>query len=339
MHDVQRSVADYYAATAAGGDLGRPVRAFLVSAQTLNDLFSNAVADAATYKAILVSADQAEVDLVNAVKYARNVNQHVLHIIRPGDENLTLVGGTHGLRVYALWDDIPPQAHARLRKSTQALKPAYEAALQGQEVTGTMLELLRFYARIAPTIVHRDHRGEWSGFPLMSQPGMSSPLHPEEPRNVERALEWLSNRRPGGDVRLICGQFSIDGTPYLYGHTFVGRYSFAPWIDSAEQVNIDIGLGYVYLKGSLDGKLTDVSSRFPEARQGGVLMSHDELKSWATPIARIDDEDDWCGDTNVEIWERYVRLERSELTPAPMAYGLRRARRLNALVPPSARLV
>lgn len=339
MHDTQQSVTDYYAATASGGDLGRSVRAFLVSAQTLNDLFSNAVADAVTYKAILSGACQAESDLINAVKYARNVDQHVLHIIRPDDETHTLVGGTFGMRMYAFWDEIPARAHAQLRKSTQALKPAYEAALQGQEVTGTMLELLRFYARIAPTIVHRDHHGEWSGFPLMSQPGMPSPLHPEEPGDVERALDWLSNRRPGGDARLICGQFSLDGTPHLYGHTFVGRYSFAPWIDSAEQVNIDIGLGYVYLKGSLEGRLIDVSSRFPEARQGGVLMSHDEMKSWATPIARVDDDDDWCGDTNAEIWERYVRLERGELTPAPMAYGLRRARRLNALVPPSARLV
>lgn len=78
--------------------------------------------------------------------------------------------------------------------------------LRENEVTETMFALLRFYARIAPDIVHRDSHGDWTSFPLMRQPGMSSPLHPEEPGDSERALNWLNSRRPGEDSRLACGQ-------------------------------------------------------------------------------------------------------------------------------------
>lgn len=335
MRDVQKSVSAYYAATATGDELGGHVRAFLVSAQTLNDLFTNAVTDSASYVAALGAAAQRDADLIWGVKYARNVAQHVLHIVRPSDE-MTLVGGTLGLRVYALWDEIPAAAHAKLRSGTQSLKPAYDAALRGQEVTSTMLALLRFYARIAPAIVHRDQRGEWTGFPLMSQPGMSAPLHPEEPLDLADAWPWLNSRPPGGDARVICGQRALNGTSYVFGHTFVGRHSFAPFVESVEQVNIDIGLGYSYLTGSTTDNIEDVSGQFPHARQGGVLASRDDLDAWARPVIRIEHVDDWCVDAHSDEWERIVRLERGGLIPDFVEYGLRRARRLNALVPPSA---
>jgi hypothetical protein len=336
MRDVQQSTADYYAATATGGDLGRPVRAFLVGAQTLNERFAKAVADGSTYVAIVAGADQVEAGLINGIKYARNVDQHVLHIVRPAD-NLTLVGGTLGMRVYALWDAIPAEAHAKLYPATQKLKPAYDAVLLDHEVTGTMFALLRFYARIAPDIVHRDHRGEWTGFPLMNQPGMQAPLHPEEPGDIKKALDWLNGRRPGGDARVICGQHCLNGTSYAFGHTFIGRYSFAPWIESVDQVNFDIGLGYAYLAGDPTGNVEDVSTQFPQARQGGVLMSQGDLDAWAQPVSRIAVVDDWCADSHAETWHRYVTIERGDDVPVSTAYELRRARRLNALVPPSAR--
>lgn len=335
MRDVQKSVSAYYSATATGDELGSHVRAFLVSAQTLNDLFTNAVTDSTAYLATLDTTAQTDADLVWGIKYARNVAQHVLHIVRPSDD-MTLVGGTLGLRAYALWDEIPAAAHMKLRPGTQKLKPAYDAALRGQEVTSTMLALLRFYGRTAPSIVHRDQRGEWTGFPLMSQPGMSSPLHPEEPLDIADAWPWLNRRPPGGDARVICGQHALNGTSYVFGHTFVGRHSFAPFVESVEQVNIDIGLGYSYLTGSTTDNLEDVSSQFPHARQGGVLASRDDLDAWALPITHIEHVDDWCVDAHSDEWARIVRLERGGLIPDFVEYGLRRARRLNALVPPSA---
>jgi hypothetical protein len=335
MRDVQQSVADYYAATATGGDLGRHVRTFLVGAQTLNELFSNAVADAATYTAVLAGADQAEVDLIQGIKYARNVVQHVLHIIRPADDNFALVGGMQGMRVYASWDEIPADAHAKLNRGTQKLKPAYDDALHEHEVTGTMFALLRFYGRIAPNIVHRDHQGEWTGFPLMSQPGVASPLHPEEPSDVETAWAWLDSRRPSGDARVICGQLSLDGTNYAYGYTFVGRHSFAPWAESIEQVNIDISRGYPYLAGDPSKNVEDVTRLFPRARQGGVLMSLGDLESWTNAVIKVDAAKDWCADTRVDEWGRIVRLEHGGFLPKFKAYELRRARRLNALIPPN----
>lgn len=58
MRDVQKSVSAYYAATATGDELGGLVRAFLVSAQTLNDLFTNAVTDSMSYVATLDTTAQ-----------------------------------------------------------------------------------------------------------------------------------------------------------------------------------------------------------------------------------------------------------------------------------------
>lgn len=333
MRDTQQAVSEYYAATGNGQDLGRPVRAFLVAVQALNEHLSANVADSASYESTLTNADQSDADLINGIKYARNIAQHILHVVRPSDE-LTLVGGQLGMRVYAVWDDVPADVHAKLHKGTQKLKPAYEAALLGKEVTGTMLTLLRFVHSFAPDIVHRDHRGEWTGFPLMNQPGMSVPLHPEEPLGAKLALAWLDSRRPGGDARVICGQHLLNGTSYAFGHTFVGKHSFAPWIESVQQINIDMGLGYPYFTGDTLGNLEDVSAQFPQARQGGVLRSRGELDSWTTPVAELNTVDDWCADSHVDEWHRYVRLERGGILPEGMNYEIRRARRLNALVPP-----
>lgn len=336
MRDVQTAVSAYYAETARGGDLGPRVRSFLVNAQTLNDLFTNAVTDAASYEALFDSPTHANADLVKGVKYARNVTQHVLHIVRPSEGDMSLVGGTLGMRIYASWDDIPPLAHAKLRANTQKLKPAYDATLRGHEVTGTMLAALRFYAGIAPEIVHRDQRGEWTGFPLMSQPGISAPLHPEEPTDLAAAQSWLEGRLPNGDLRVVCGQLTVDDARYVFGHTFVGRYSFAPFVESVEQVNHDIVAGFPYLAGDVSKNAKAAGEQFPSALQGGVLVSRDEVTSWASPITRLGQVEDWCVVAHSDAWHRLVAVERAGLIPEIVAYGLRRARRLNALVPPSA---
>jgi hypothetical protein len=271
--------------------------------------------------------------VIDGVKYARNVAQHVLHIVRPSD-NTVLIGGQFGLRTYAVWDAVPPVAHNRLTNSrTQALKAFYDAALLGKEVVGTMMATLRFYQAVNPAIVHRDGRGEWTGFPLMSQPGVTDPLHPEGPAELEAAWKWLDGRLPNGDARVVCGQLTFEGIRYLCGFTFTGRHSFTPFAETVGQVGRDLAAGASYLGGDVWANVDDVTELFPRA-QGAVLFSRSELASWASPITELEREVGWClGDDN-EVWLGIVRDEQvSAGFPLAVAYGVRRARRLNACVP------
>lgn len=339
MGDVQTAVATYYAETARGGDLGVPVRGFLASAQVVNDLLANQATDAASYKALFVqraTPSPAALEVIAAVKYARNVAQHVLHIVRPSDDTV-LVGGQLGLRIYAVWDDVPQAAHSRLtNKHTQALRASYDSALLGREVVGTMMDTLRFYQAVNAEIVHRDTRGEWTGFPLMSQPGMPAPLHPEEPDDLEAAWKWLNGRIPNGDARVVCGQVTFEGTRYLCGFTFTGRHSFTPFAETGRQVELDLAAGASYLDGDVWANVDDATRLFPRA-QGAVLFSRGELDYWVSPISELEREADWCLRDDTDAWLSVIRTEQfTDGLPQSVAYGVRRARRLNACIPPNA---
>lgn len=332
MRDIQMAASRYYAETARGGDLGAQVRAFLVSAQTLNDWLAESIEDSKSYKNLLASHPQ--VGLIMAVKYARNVTQHVLHIVKPSDD-LRLIGGAFGLRVYALWDEIPPQVHGKLRPRTQDLKASYDKSLLSREVTQTMLAVLALYAELVPEIVHRDERGEWTGFPLLNQPGVGARLHPEEPLDLPDARAWLDSRRPNGDSRVICGQSTFEGTRYIFGFTFIGRYSFSPFVETVDQIRRDIAAGFLYLEGDVLKNVEDATGLFPMARQGPVLASRDAISSWASQITLTERDTDWCEGLGAEDWRRMIRNEHAGWMPATSAYEIRRARRLNAFVPPS----
>jgi hypothetical protein len=332
MADLQRAVANYYSATGSGRELGPPVRAFLVATQTLNDLLTAEVEDKTTYRSLFTTHRHASAALIEGVKYARNVTQHVLHIVRPSND-VTLIGGNLGFRIYAKWDIVPPEVVAKLRKNTRSLEPNYLAELEGKEVTGTMMQSLRFFAEVAPPIIARDARDEWIGFPLYSQPGVSSPLHPEEPLDPAAARAWFDSRRPGGACRVIVGQKTLDGVPYVYGQTFEGRLSFAPFVETIDQADFDIALGFPYLEGNLAANFDDVTDMFPDVHQGAVLQSRGDVLSWATPLANITNRVDWNGPgVGAESWSRLVRLEADE-TLSWFTFNARRTRRLNALVP------
>jgi hypothetical protein len=334
MRDLQLSVAAYYTESARGGDLGPRVRNFLVSAQTLNDLLTNEIEHSQLYRALFTDGRHAAADLIDAVKFARNVTQHVLHILKPSDDRV-LVGGLHGMRFYAVWDSIPSSVVAKLRSATQKLEPAYKATLEGHDVTKTMMAVLRFYAEVAPAIVHRDARNEWTGFPLLSQPGMNTPIHPEEPADMDASKLWMNQRPPGGDCRVVCGQATIDGTSYVFGHTFLGRVSFAPFFETINQMKHDIELGFPYFEGVSTVGLEDVTDEFPDARQGTVLASPSEPATWAIPIAHFDARPDWhLPGMDIDWWVRRIELQNDTRMPAGFHFGPRRAQRLNALVPP-----
>jgi hypothetical protein len=79
----------------------------------------------------------------------------------------------------------------------------------------------------------------------------------------------------------------------------------------------------------------DATQLFPHA-QGAVLFSRTELNSWASPITEVERETDWCLRDDTEIWLGVLRTEQlSDGFPLPVAYGVRRARRLNACAPSS----
>jgi hypothetical protein len=333
MRDLQRTSSRYYAGTASGEDLGALVREFITHTQTINEWLTNAIGDATTYKAHFGSPRHSRANYIDAVKYVRNVSQHIMHIVRPGDR-ATLVGGNLGMRLYKYWDEVPAAVHAKLHSGTRSLGPVYTSALLGREVMSTMMEVLRFYAEVVPDIVHRDSGGEWTGFPLMNQPGMLHPLHPEEPSERAKARAWMDGRRPGGTSRVICGQVTVEGTPYVVGHTFQGRLSFAPFSETIEQVNYDLSIGFPYYSGNLVANAVAANQQFPDALQGLVLASQEDVVSWATPVAQIEVKVDWPVDR--EEWKTVVGLENKSVVPESMRHEVRRARRLNALTPPSA---
>jgi len=328
MGDIQEAVAAYYAETAAGGDLGRHVRIWLNSVQTLNDLLTNQLGDKATYSSLFGASPTPGAELLNAVKYARNADQHVMEIVAPPKAN-SLIGGLHGLRIYALWEPIPQEVHDNLRNQTKRLQGAYMANLQGQEVTGTMLAVLRYFAELAPQIVHRDRRGEWTGFPLMPQAAVMAPLHPDEPLDdVAVANVWLNSRLPNADQRVVTGQVTYGGASYIVGFTFADRLAFSPFIETSEQVERDIAAGFPYLVGDLAANVSQVKDRFPGA--AGVLYSANDVTTWASPITQTRYDEDWLSVLALDWWGRLVSKQHPGAFPDSVAYEQRRAFRLNA---------
>lgn len=334
MGDIQAAVAAYYAETAARGDFGRHVRNWLSSVQTLNDLLTKELGDKTTYTSLFGTSPTPGAELINAVKYARNADQHVMQIVAPPKSN-SLIGGLHGFRIFALWEPIPQAVHDNLQPRTQKLQPAYIANLQGKEVTGTMLAVLRFFADVAPQIVHRDQRGEWTGFPLKAQPGVLDALHPDEPvRDIAAAHAWLKGRRPNGDARVVVGQVTYDGTPYLVGFTFADQLAFSPFVEASDQVERDVAAGFPYLVGDLSANVTQVEEKFP-SNQGGVLHSAEDVTTWATPITQTRWSTDWLTVNSLDWWQHLVTLQHPGAFPDSGVYEQHRNLRLNAHVPPA----
>lgn len=331
MRDIQLAVADYYKLTAKSSDvdqLGTPMRAFLSSVQQLNESLMKRIADSSTYEALKVQ-DGTDA-LIDAAKYARNVVEHVLHVVRPDDDR-SLIGGMHGLRTYARWAHIPSDVDAKLHKGTRALRPSYVTTVEGREIVEVMLDILNAFWSIAPDAVHRDQLGEWTGFPLRSQPGVGGRLHPEEPIDLVAREEWLDSRRPGGTSRLVCGQLTFEGERLVYGFTFIGQYTFSPFVESAAQLVRDITNGAHYVRGDANGQLEDRTQEFRHGVQGAVFFAPANLDEWSEELMEIEPSDDWCAFPDEDSWMRVARLERGGYPPEGR-YQIRRARRLNAYI-------
>lgn len=331
MRDIQLAVAAYYELTAKSGDideLGTPVRTFLTSVQQLNESLSKRVADSATYAALITRNGTA--GLIDAAKYARNVVEHVLHVVRP-DDDTSLIGGMHGLRTYAQWAHIPNDVDAKLHKGTRALRPSYVATVEGREIVEVMFDILHAFWSIAPDIVHRDQLGEWTGFPLRNQPGVRARLHAEEPTDLAAAEEWLNSRRPNGTTRLACGQLTFEGGRLIYGFTFLGQYSFSPFVESAEQVARDVASGARYVRGNVNSRLENRTQEFRHGVQGAVFFASADLDEWTEELTETESGEDWCAFLDEETWMGVASIERGGYPPE-VRYPIRRARRLNAFV-------
>lgn len=327
MRDVQVAASAFYAKTATTADvdsLGSEVRTFLSATQTLNERLGGTIADQATYRSVLSGTSDGE--FIDAIKYVRNVAQHVLHIVRPSDATGALIGGLHGLRLYVDWDDVPATADAKLRPGTRALRPSFEARLRGREVVGTMLTVLRAFATVAPQIVHRDERGEWTGFPLRTQPSVSGRLHPEEPEELTQAFSWLDSRMPNGDARVVVGQITVDGEPHLVGYTIAGRLFPNVFVESSQQVDDDVARGFKYLTGDIASHVEVFSGSNGETNMCAV----DPVSEWATLIDRTKSAEDWGVDPADEQWARVMRFAKTGYLPESGRYEIRRGQRLLA---------
>lgn len=334
MRDLQTAVSRYYAATGSHASFKPELRAFITHAQTLNELLTKSIADKTSFPTALDAMGTDAKNLINGIKYVRNVDQHLLYVVAPDPENVGIGGGRLGMRFLLVWLSVPAEVHDQLHVRTQKLRPAFEHRLVGREIAGTMMDTLRLFGMLIPTAVHRDSRNEWSGFPLMSQPGMGYPLHPEEPLDHTEVHDWLSRRPPNGDLRVALGLRTYEGVKYLYGTTWVRGYSFAPFVETVEQVRTDISAGFVYRACEDISILKPANDEFPDALQGTVLRSTIEVDKQGPLITEERLAEEWATPRAEVFWDD-VSIEVHKDTPESWFFEIRRARRLNALVPPS----
>jgi hypothetical protein len=335
MRDVQVSIEDFYRSTTGFGVdaevLATPAKNALSAIQALNDLLTNAFSQKQAYSDLFKPPFAPLAEVIQAFKYVRNVAQHVIHPVEPASN--AVVGGLGlGYRTFSLWPVVPAAIHAQLHAATQALRPHYEAHLMGQEVVHSLLEAAQFFWQVCPDLVHRRADGEWTGFPLRHQAGVSARLHPEEPTDPNLATAWMAGRRPGGDLRVLCGSIDDPGGPILFGLTFMGRCALTPFFESPEQVSNDIAMGFAYHDADIGthtrptDAIRDRCGLFAD-----VLCSEQSLDLWigdALPAAPCRSAGTNYAD--LDFWRQLLSVERP---PNSQWFLTRRERRLCAWFP------
>lgn len=264
MRDVQVSIEAYYRQTSGFIENAEvyttPVRAAVAFVQKLHDVMGADIAARSLYQAKfkeLLATGDVGARTIQGLKYIRNVGQHLIHPVQP--QVTSIIGSNAGLgfRTSSAWAEVPIAVHERLHRGTQALKRHYDDMVQGRLTIEPLLDACMFFASICPSLVHRDKRGEWTGFPLRVQAGSWERVHPEEPRATEsdettvgRTRDWLNSRPPGGDFRWIAAAKTIPPHRLMFGLTFIGSHSYLPFMELEEQVQKDIQLGFTYRIGA-----------------------------------------------------------------------------------------
>lgn len=334
MRDLQVSIGNYYRCSEGFGVeaevLATPVRSSIGFVQVLNELLRRQTRRAAEYRAIFEPPADPRAGIIQAFEYVRHVTQHI-DPVRP--QSAAAVGNaSFGFRTYATWQEVPPSVNGRLTSSTKALKPIYEHHLRDREVVGTLLDAARFFAEVCPDVVHRQANGEWTGFPLRHQPGVSSRLHPEEPDDQVDALAWMRRRRPGGDLRVVCGCLT-DATKgsILFGFTFTNQCAFVPFFETLDQVDDDIALKFEYYEADVAANTVEKGSEFAMPASRSVLCSEQPVPHWAGELlSEAPRNEDQATFSSLDFW---YSLWLQEATPGTEAFLTRRERRLNASLP------
>jgi hypothetical protein len=334
MRDLQVSVGNYYRCSEGFGVeaevLATSVRSSIDFVQVVNELLRKQTSKTAAYCAIFEPPADSRAGSIEAFEYVRNVTQHI-DPVRP-QLAATVGGGDLGFRTYARWMEIPLSVHGRLTSSTKALRPSYERNLQDQEVVGTLLDVARIFAEVCPDLVHRQANGEWTGFPLLHQPGVSLRLHPEEPVDQVAALGWMARRRPGGDLRVICGSLTdASKGSILFGFTFSNQCAFVPFFETSEQVNDDIARKFDYYEADVAANTIEKGSEFGMSAGRSVLCSEHPVPHWGgVPLSEAPRNVDHATFARLDFWH-YLWLQ--EAASDAQCFLTRRERRLNASQP------
>jgi len=334
MRDLQVSIGNYYRCSEGFGVeaevLATPVRSSIGFVQVLNELLRKQTSRAAEYCAIFEPPVDSRAGIIQGFEYVRHVTQHI-DPVRP--QSAAIFGGA-GLefRTYATWEEVPLSVHGRLTSNTKALKPTYEHNLQGREVVDTLLDAARFFAEVCPDLVHRQANGEWTGFPLRHQPGVSSRLHPEEPDDQIAALAWMTRRRPGGDLRVVCGSLTdVTKGSILFGFTFTNQCAFVPFFETPDQVNDDIALKFAYYEADVAANTLEKGSEFGMPAGRSVLCSEQPVPHWAgLPLSEAPRKEDHATFALLDFWHTLWMQEAASGAPS---FLTRRERRLNASQP------
>jgi hypothetical protein len=306
--------------------------------QKVNDVLRTQIGQSDKYKRIFkreLNQGHAGAELIEAFRYVRNVTSHQLFRASPATSSV--VGGPGlGYLTAAHWERIPRRVHNRLHNHTKHLKTYFDRHLVDHLVLDTFLDAAKYFAMICPMIVHRDYRDEWTGFPLRSQPGVHTRLHPAEPpleygdpRSQEVNSRWLNSHAPGGDFRVICGRAIIDTRDVLFGLTFQGSASFSPFVETAEQVTFDVDLGYSYYHCSDSSHLRhDALGPYRHGDMIGCVVSDVPISEWiGDPVTSISNIDPFVTFLTREQWSHQVHIDLTD-------HLVRRSQRLAAVFPP-----
>jgi len=165
-----------------------------------------------------------------------------------------------------------------------------------------------------PDLVNCDADGEWLGFPLDDQPGVSDRLHPQEPTDEAAARTWLNERRPGGDCRIIVGSLmGVAGVPVVFGLTLSGWYSLDPFVETVDQVNRDVSIhSYPYHTCDVESHVSIMGCSYrcitdPKEWIGSQL-DHLEPRAPYSELGPLEDWEQCCTEDQTYIVRRRRRL-------------------------------
>lgn len=342
MRDVQVSIRSYHDATAGFHEDARAfetqARSTMVFIQKVNDVLRSDIGQSEKFRRIFqrhLDEGDPGAETIEGFRYARNAEAH--HLLSSTADPVRVVGGVGlGFQTSARWGPVPQVVHKKLYPQTKVLQPYYLARLLHQDVVETFLDAAAYLASVCPQAAHRDGRGEWTGFPLRSQPGLASRLHPEEPRLLTtqgafsgRHAGWMLRRRPGGDFRLICGRDARGGVEYCFGMTFRGDTSFDVFVETVVQVERDVAGGFPYYVPREDTPLTMRSTGV--LRHGaslGVVTLDGSVDDLEPAVASTAEIPTFSTALSLDDWDDHIRKALSD----PL---LRRNQRMATVYPPT----